>query len=59
MIAMTKANVIPHIVLATTAADDVMNVQFPAAIGLRPPADRAAAMQLHPLKQRGLLLLIH
>jgi hypothetical protein len=32
MIAMAKANVIPHIVLATTAADDVMNVQLPAAI---------------------------
>lgn len=32
MIAMTKANVIPHIVLSTTAADDVMNVQLPAAI---------------------------
>jgi hypothetical protein len=55
----TKPNVVPDVMLASGAADDVVNVQFAAAIRLGPPAHGAAAMELHPRNQGGSFGLIH
>jgi hypothetical protein len=46
----TKAEpkVVPDVMLAPSAADEVMDIQLAPTIGLRPPTDTATAMLLDP-----------
>jgi hypothetical protein len=46
----TKAEpkIIPDVMLAPSASDEVMDIQLSSAIGLRPPTDSTTAMLLDP-----------
>lgn len=47
---VAQSNILPDVMLASGATDEVMNLQAPAAIGLGPPADSAAAVEFNPGK---------
>jgi hypothetical protein len=59
MAALAQTEVIPYVVLAASAAAEVVDLQPSPPVRLWPPADGAAPMLLHPSDQRSALILVH
>jgi hypothetical protein len=57
--ALAQSKVLAYVMLPPSAADEVMHLKPPAAIGLRPPAHGTTAMLGHPSEEVSLLLLVH
>jgi hypothetical protein len=54
-----EPKVISDVMLPSSAANEVVNLQPAAAIGLRPPTNGTAAMLGHPFQQGGAFRLVH
>lgn len=59
MAAFAQSEVIPDVMLAAGAADDVMDLKSPSPIGLRPPTDAACPVEGRPVNEGSALGLVH